>query len=126
MFDFRTFAATIVDTTKRSSRMATITQFPSITHFPTQQIEQVLRESLDEVASDTELLCPDRPAWEPLLDSLRVVSVVIRLEKLLGMKIPPDKVVQKGGYMSVDEAIRGITSKTHDLWINRQQTRKRA
>jgi len=106
--------------------MSAISQFPTITHFPKQQIEQVLRESLEEVASDTELLRPDRPAWEPLLDSLRVVSVVIRLEKLLGMKISPDQVVQKGGYMSIDEAIRGITSKTHDLWINRQQTRKRA
>lgn len=111
--------------------MAEITQFSTTTQFPTQEkqfptkeVEQVLRESLEEVASDTELLRPDRPEWEPLLDSLRVVGVVVRLEKLLQMKIPPDRVVQKGGYMSVDEAIRGITSKTLELWMNRKPTRK--
>lgn len=106
--------------------MATITQFPTNTQFQMEEVEQVLRESLAEVASDTELLRPNRQAWEPLLDSLRVVGVVVRLEKLLKMKIPPDKVVQKGGYTSVEEAIRGITSKTHDLWTKRKPTRKLA
>lgn len=104
--------------------MATITKFHTNTQFPAQEVEQVLRESLEEVAIDTELLRPDRPEWEPLLDSLRVVGVVVRLEKLLHMKIPPDRVVQKGGYMSVDDAIRGITSKTRELWMNHKPIRK--
>jgi acyl carrier protein len=83
----------------------------------------MLRESLDAVASDTEFARPDRQEWEPLLDSLCVVGVVVRLAILLEIKIPPDRVVQKGGYKSVDEAIRGITSKTRDLWMNRNPTR---
>lgn len=105
---------------------------PAISHvqtgnqFPEIQVESLLRQSLEEVASDTVLLRPDRPEWEPLLDSQRVVGVVIRLERLLNIKIPPDKVVQKGGYQSVNQAVRDIVSKVHELWINRKPTRKLA
>ncbi|MEI7461672.1 MAG: hypothetical protein WCK15_19970 [Pirellula sp.] len=106
--------------------MSALSPFPTISQFPSKEIEQLLRQSLENVANDTEFLRPDRPEWEPLLDSQRVVEVVTRLDKLLDMKIPPDKVVQKGGYMSVDEAIRGITSKTYELWTIRKTTRKLA
>jgi hypothetical protein len=107
----------------RRSRMTTITQPRTTTQFPAAEVETMLRESLDAVASDTEFARPDRQEWEPLLDSLCVVGVVVRLAILLEIKIPPDRVVQKGGYKSVDEAIRGITSKTRDLWMNRNATR---
>ena len=95
--------------------MSSISEFPMNTQFPKQSFQQMLRDSLESVASDTELVCPDRHEWEPLLDSLSVVEVVIRLEKILGMKISPDKVVKKGGYMSVDEAVLGISAKIFDL-----------
>lgn len=94
--------------------------------FPAMQVERLLRQSLEEVADDTVLLRPDRPEWDPLLDSQRVVGVVIQLERLLNLKIPPDKVVQKGGYQSVDQAVRDIVSKVQEHWINRKSSRKLA
>jgi acyl carrier protein len=106
--------------------MSSISEFPMNTQFPKQNIQQILRDSLEVVARETELVCPDRQDWEPLLDSLLVVRVVVRLEKALGMKIPPDKVVQKGGYMSVDDAVRGITAKVFELWTDRNLNRKTA
>jgi hypothetical protein len=43
-----------------------------------------------------------RPEWVPLLDSMRVVGTVLVTEDLFpSFKVPPDKVVRKGGYSSV-------------------------
>jgi hypothetical protein len=126
VFDFRTCDARIVDITERRSTMSAISHVQTGNQFPEIQVESLLRQSLEEVASDTVLLRPDRPEWEPLLDSQRVVGVVIQLERLLNIKIPPDKVVQKGGYQSVNQAVRDIVSKVHELWINRKPTRKLA
>jgi hypothetical protein len=71
--------------------------------FPVAEVKRRLRAELDKIAEDASVL---RPEWEPLLDSKRVVSTVLAIEDLFpGCKIPPDKVVRKGGYKSVDEAI---------------------
>lgn len=106
--------------------MSAIPYVQSAAQFPTTQVEQLLRQSLNDVADDTELLRPNRPEWEPLLDSQRVVGVVIQLERILNMKIAPDKAVQKGGYHSVDQAVRDIVSKVRELWTNRKPSRKLA
>lgn len=75
----------------------------SMLTFPAEEIERRLRIELQKIADDAALI---RPEWEPLLDSQRVVGTVLVLEDLLPeCKIPPDKVVRKGGYNSVDEAI---------------------
>ena len=74
--------------------------------FPADEVERRLRIELEKIADDAAVI---RPEWEPLLDSLRVVGTVLVLEDLLpGCKIPPDKVVRKGGYNSVDEAINDM------------------
>ncbi|WP_420636606.1 hypothetical protein [Candidatus Palauibacter sp.] len=74
--------------------------------FPAEEIERHLRIELEKIAADAAVM---RPEWEPLLDSQRVVGTVLVLEDLLpACKIPPDKVVRKGGYNSVDEAINDM------------------
>ena len=76
--------------------------------FSLTEIERRLRIELEKIAADAALL---RPEWEPLLDSQRVVATVLVLEDLLQRKIPPEKVVRKGGYHSVDEAVKDMTDR---------------
>ena len=77
--------------------------------FPAEEIERRLRPELEKIADDAAVI---RPEWEPLLDSMRVVGTVLVLEDLpLGCRIPPDKVVRKGGYESVDEAISDMVGR---------------
>jgi len=71
--------------------------------FPAQEVERRLRCELQKVASEASVL---RPPWEPLLDSKRVVGTVLVIEDLFPTcKFSPDKVVRKGGYTSVEEAL---------------------
>ncbi len=85
--------------------MQTLTGKPSVA-FPAEEVERRLRVELEKIAEDAEVM---RPEWEPLLDSQRVVGTVLVLEDLLPeCKIPPDKVVRKGGYNSVDDAINDM------------------
>ncbi len=81
----------------------TLTRRRPMPAFPAEEVERRLRIELEKIADDAAVI---RPGWEPLLDSMRVVGTVLVLEDLLpGCRIPPDKVVRKGGYKSVDEAI---------------------
>ena len=71
--------------------------------FPVAEVKRRLRAELDKIAEDASVLHLE---WEPLLDSKRVVGTVLVIEDLFPWcTIPPDKVVRKGGYNSVDEAI---------------------
>ncbi len=71
--------------------------------FPAEELKRLLRPELEKIAADSSIL---RPQWEPLLDSKRVVGAVLLIEDLFpDIKIRPDKVVRKGGYKGVDEAL---------------------
>jgi hypothetical protein len=71
--------------------------------FPAAEVESRLRLELEKIAKQASKL---RPEWVPFLDSKRVVGTVLVIEDLFpGVKISADKVVRKGGYNSVDEAI---------------------
>lgn len=74
--------------------------------FPAAEVKRHLRVVLQKIADDASVL---RPEWEPLLDSKRVVGTILEIEDLFpGVKIRPDKVVRKGGYNGVDEALDDI------------------
>jgi hypothetical protein len=73
------------------------------TAFPSVEVEHRLRVELQKIANDASTL---RPEWEPMLDSKRVVGTILVIEDLFsGIKIRPDRVVRKGGYNGVDEAL---------------------
>jgi hypothetical protein len=93
----------------------------SVTAFPKTEIEHRLRAELDQVAQDAEVTRPD---WEPLLDSQRVVSTVVVLEDLFTFKLPPDRVVKKGGYTSVDEALRDMVSRIERIAARAQKNKE--
>lgn len=68
-----------------------------------------LREELEKIADNVRFLDPDRSEWKPLLGSRRVIGTVLVLEVLFpDIKIPPDKLVKKGGYNDVDVAVEDI------------------
>lgn len=86
---------------------------PTIQVFPEAEVTSRLRVELDKIAASGSVL---RPEWEPLLDSKRVVGTVLVLEGLFPFKIPPDRVVRKGGYDSVDEAIEDMLVRIKKIW----------
>jgi hypothetical protein len=91
--------------------------------FPAAEVERRLRSELQKVASEAGVL---RPEWEPLLDSRRVVGTLLVIEDLFpGCKIPPDKVVQRGGYRSVDEAIKDMLAKIERIVTDCNQRKGR-
>ena len=81
--------------------------------FPRAQIEQRLRRELGRAAAEASTL---RGSWEPFLDSLRMVSVVLTLEDLFSSRLPPEKVVRVGGYANVDEGVSDMCERLECLW----------
>jgi hypothetical protein len=90
--------------------------------FPVADVKSRLLIELQKIADQGSVL---RPEWEPLLDSKRVVGTVLALDGLLPFKIPPDKVVRKGGYNSVDEAIDDMLERIEKIWIEKSKPKVR-
>jgi hypothetical protein len=90
--------------------------------FPAAEVKRRLREELQKIADDGSKL---RPEWEPLLDSKRVVGTVLVIEDLFPFKIPPDKIVRKGGYNSVDEASDDMLGRIERIWTQRSKPQVR-
>ena len=87
--------------------------------FPAAKVERRLRVELEKIANQASKL---RPEWVPLLDSKRVVGTVLVIENLFpGIKIPPDKVVRKGGYNGVNEAIKDMLERIKKVWSERSK-----
>lgn len=91
---------------------------PSKSTFPIEQLQEALRRELDEAADESEFL---HGGWEPVLDSLRMVTVISTLEDMFDFPLPPEKVVKKGGYKSVDEGVEDMTDNLHRLWDKHHQ-----
>jgi acyl carrier protein len=63
-----------------------------------------------------------RGEWEPLIDSLRIVSVLVSLEDLFDFPLPPEKLVRRGGYTSGDDAIDHISGQLQRLWDEKHKS----
>lgn len=104
-----------------------ITQMPSQnatrgSEFPLQEVRRRLQGQLQQIADDGALI---RPEWEPLLDSKRVVGTVLSLEGLFRFRIPPDKVVRRGGYNDVEEALEDMADRIKAIWTKRKSSKVR-
>ncbi len=87
--------------------------------FPSPEVERRLRWGLSRLNDDTSAI---REPWEPALDSLAVVGVLLLVEELLpDFRIAPEKVIRKGGYESVDDATRDIVNRLHNDWRKKQK-----
>src|ERR1700734_1756602 len=84
------------------------------TAFPTAEVESRLRQAITRLGEDTSAM---REPWEPNFDSLAVVNVILVVESALpGLTIAPEKVVRKGGYGTVDDAVDDITNRLRRQW----------
>src|SRR6266516_2171758 len=91
--------------------------------FPAAEVKRRLGIELQKIADEA---TPIRAAWEPLLDSQRVVGTVLAIEDLFpSFRIPPDQVVRKGGYKNVDEARDDMYSRIERLWTKHNQPKVR-
>ena len=81
--------------------------------FPLEEVQELLRKELEEAVDESIVL---HGGWEPVLDSLRMVTVVSTLEDIFDFTLPPEKVVKKGGYKSVDEGVEDMTKNLRRLW----------
>ena len=80
--------------------------------FPASAFEEAIR---DEIRAATD----DRPvppaAWEPAVDSLVMIRIVLRIEEEFALNLPDD-VVPAGGFSSVEHCLATVMEKCHDLW----------
>jgi hypothetical protein len=90
--------------------------------FPAAEVKRRLQSELQKMADQGSVL---RSEWEPLLDSKRVVGTVLVLEDLFPFKVPPDKVVRKGGYETVDEAIEDMLVRIKRIWDDKNKPKVR-
>jgi acyl carrier protein len=63
-----------------------------------------------------------RGEWEPLLDSLRMVSVLVSLEDLFDFPLPPEKLVRRGGYTSEEEAVEDMSGRLRRFWDEKHKS----
>lgn len=86
--------------------------------FPLEEVQARLRSELEEAEAESVVL---HPGWQPVLDSLRMVTAIATVEVLFDFKLPPEKVVKKGGYKSVDEGVADMTNRIREVWNKRQK-----
>src|SRR5260221_791399 len=81
--------------------------------YPFEDVQNRLREGIREAAEESADL---RGEWEPLLDSLRMVSVLVSLEDLFDFPLPPEKLIRRGGYTSEDDAYEHMSNQLRRQW----------
>jgi hypothetical protein len=87
--------------------------------FPQEEVKRRLEQELQEAADEAAVF---RSEWEPLLDSIRMVAAVQTLEDLFpGVKLPPDRLVKRGGYWNVGEGVEDILGRFRNFWNSRSK-----
>jgi len=86
--------------------------------FPLEEVQARLRRELEGAKAESVVL---HPGWQPVLDSLRMVTAIATVEDLFKFRLPPEKVVKKGGYKSVDDGVADMTNRIREVWTKRQE-----
>lgn len=90
-----------------------------VTAFPKAEVESRLHRELKRAVEERAILTGD---WDPVLDSLRMVSVVLTLEDLFSFQLKPERLVQPGGYDSIDQGVSDMTARLQGLWEKKYHT----
>jgi acyl carrier protein len=89
--------------------------------FPRDALKTRLRKELKDAADESGVLHGD---WDPVLDSLRVVSILLSVDDLFpGITLPPEKLIRPGGYRSVDDAVGDMVRRFQSLWNDHYKSR---
>lgn len=84
--------------------------------FPAQTLEDAIRDEIVSAINDRPT--PRRP-WEPEVDSLVMVRVVLRIEEELALDLPDD-VMPSGGFHSINHCVETVMAKCRELWAANQ------
>jgi acyl carrier protein len=85
--------------------------------FPMAEVRSRFRTALERVHDD---LSHMREPWELDLDSLAIIDVVLVVKDLFDFAIAPERVVRKGGYRTVDEAVDDMAERLQRQWAQRR------
>jgi acyl carrier protein len=80
--------------------------------FPEQLLEAAIR---DEIASAITDRPTPREPWEPEIDSLVMVRVILRIEEEIAIELPDD-VMPAGGLDDVDAWVRSVMQSCRQRW----------
>ncbi|HAI14792.1 MAG TPA: hypothetical protein DCM28_24005 [Phycisphaerales bacterium] len=91
--------------------------------FPREDVIVLIRTEMLDLEDENVILQDDRGVWEPSIDSLDLVSVVLKIEELLECKLPPENIIRRGGYASVAEGVEDMASKIEAKWYKLQKSK---
>jgi acyl carrier protein len=80
--------------------------------FPAREFEDAIRNEISAATNDRPA---PRAAWEPAVDSLVMVRVVLRIEEEFALSLPDD-VMPAGGFNSVDHCVTTVMQTCRELW----------
>lgn len=84
--------------------------------FPAQLLEDAIRGEIESAINDRPTM---RAGWEPEVDSLVMVRVVLRIEEDLGISLPDD-LMPSGGFNDVEHCVLTVIKACRDLWNTKQ------
>jgi len=84
--------------------------------FPEQVLEAAIR---DEIAAANNDRPTPREPWEPEIDSLVMVRVILRIEEEIAIELPDD-VMPAGGLDDVDSWVRSVVQSCRQQWTASQ------
>jgi len=87
--------------------------------FPFADVQSLLRSGIRGALEESVDL---RGGWEPLLDSLTMVSLLVSLEHLFDFPLSPEKLVRRGGYKNGDDAVDHISGELQRLWDEKRKS----
>lgn len=115
--DFRTFLNDNVRISDNLMAVPVTTRSTKVPTFPAAEVETRLRHEVARLADDLRVIRSD---WEPDLDSLPIVGVVVVIQDLFPFPIAPERIVRRGGYRNVDEAVQDMCERLHQEWGKHQ------
>lgn len=80
--------------------------------FPDRAFEDAIRNEISTAINDRPA---PRAAWEPAVDSLVMVRVVLRIEEEFALNLPDD-VMPAGGFRSVEHCVVAVMETCREAW----------
>jgi acyl carrier protein len=80
--------------------------------FPARVVEKAVRGEITSAINDRPIA---RERWEPEVDSLVMVRVVLRIEEEFAINLPDD-VMPSGGFLSVEHCVATVMETCRKLW----------
>lgn len=84
--------------------------------FPAKILEAAIRDEITSAINDRPT---PRGAWEPAVDSLVMVRVVLRVEEELALSLPDD-VMPPGGFDGVEHCVATVMDACRRVWSANQ------